>query len=107
MSNGILVEVVHGSDDSTVELPFAGDTDVVEEGATAPCSEPRFDRPRNPLLAQIASCRRRPTTWNEFLPISVPTVAIVATDLLGPGCARLPLAPSQHHLRAVQPTQSA
>ena len=44
MSNGILVEVVHGSDDSTVELPFAGDTDVVEDGATAPCSEPRFDR---------------------------------------------------------------
>ena len=107
MSNGILVEVVHGSDDSTVELPFAGDTDVVEEGATAPCSEPRFDRPRNPLLAQIASCRRRPTTWNEFLPISVPTVAIVATDLFGTRLCPFAGRPVPAHLRAVQPTQSA
>src|SRR5262249_37228065 len=38
-----------------------------------------------------------PTTWNEFLPISMPMVAMVAIDLLDMAVLRLTLAPSQHH----------
>src|SRR5262249_25759552 len=38
-----------------------------------------------------------PTTWNEFLPISIPIVAMVAIDLLDMAVLRLTLAPSQHH----------
>jgi len=45
----------------------------------------------------IAPRRSRPTTWNEFLPISMPTVTIVAIDLLDTAVLRLTLAPSQHH----------
>src|SRR5215469_7174774 len=37
-----------------------------------------------------------PTTWNEFLPISIPIVAMVAIDLLDMAVLRLTLAPSQH-----------
>src|SRR5215475_9477422 len=40
-----------------------------------------------------------PTTWNEFLPISMPMVAMVAIDLLYMAVLRLTLAPSQHHSR--------
>src|SRR5215469_4569195 len=46
----------------------------------------------------IAPRRSRPTTWNEFLPISMPIVAMVAIDLLDIAVRRLTLAPSQHHL---------
>src|SRR5712671_3285477 len=45
----------------------------------------------------IAPPRSRPTTWNEFLPISMPIVAMVAIDLLDMAVLRLTLAPSQHH----------
>src|ERR1700756_3012064 len=45
----------------------------------------------------IAPRRSRPTTWNEFLPISMPIVAMVAIDLFDMGALRLTLAPSQHH----------
>src|SRR5215470_1430839 len=45
----------------------------------------------------IAPRRSRPTTWNEFLPISMPIVAMVAIDLLDMAVLRLTLAPSQHH----------
>src|SRR5215469_3623414 len=45
----------------------------------------------------IAPRRSRPTTWNEFLPISMPMVAMVAIDLLDMAVLRLTLAPSQHH----------
>src|SRR5215813_3069220 len=38
-----------------------------------------------------------PTTWNEFLPISMPMVAMVAIDLLDMAVLHLTLAPSQHH----------
>src|SRR5262249_9206121 len=38
-----------------------------------------------------------PTTWNEFLPISMSMVAMVAIDLLDMAVLRLTLAPSQHH----------
>src|SRR5215475_6621539 len=62
------------------------------------------------MLATCASiwprdhfCRRTiaprwssPTTWNEFLPISIPIVAMVAIDLLDMAVLRLTLAPSQH-----------
>ena len=33
MSDGILVEVVHGSHDAILEFLFGGDTDVAEDGA--------------------------------------------------------------------------
>jgi len=36
-------------------------------------------------------------TWNQFLPISIPIVAMVAADLLDMAVLRLTLAPSQHH----------
>jgi hypothetical protein len=36
-------------------------------------------------------------TWNEFLPISMPMVAMVAIDLLDMAVLRLTLAPFQHH----------
>src|SRR5215475_11334954 len=63
------------------------------------------------MLATCASiwprdhfCRRTiaprwssPTTWNEFLPISMPMVAMVAIDLLDMAVLRLTLAPSQHY----------
>src|SRR5215467_1598236 len=45
----------------------------------------------------IALRRSRPTTWNEFLPISMPIVATVAIDLLDMAMLRLTIAPSQHH----------
>src|SRR5215468_11943517 len=45
----------------------------------------------------IAPRRSRPTTWNEFLPISMPIVAMVAIDLLDMAVLHLTLAPSQHH----------
>src|SRR2546425_1441396 len=45
----------------------------------------------------MAPRRSRPTTWNEFLPISMPLVAMVAIDLLDMAVLRLTLAPSQHH----------
>src|SRR5215475_2062688 len=45
----------------------------------------------------IAPRRSNPTTWNEFLPISMPIVATVAVDLLDMAVLRLTLAPSQHH----------
>src|SRR5262250_2742606 len=45
----------------------------------------------------IAPRRSRPTTWNEFLPISMPMVAMVTIDLLDMAVLRLTLAPSQHH----------
>src|SRR5258707_15026434 len=45
----------------------------------------------------IAPRRSRPTTWNEFLPISMPIVAMVAIDLLDMAVLRLTLAPSQHY----------
>ncbi len=35
--------------------------------------------------------------WNQFLPISMPIVAMVAADLLDMAVLRLTLAPSQHH----------
>ena len=35
--------------------------------------------------------------WNEFLPISMPIVAMVAIDLLEMAVLRLTLAPFQHH----------
>src|SRR5262245_10911059 len=44
----------------------------------------------------IAPRRSRPTTWNEFLPISMPIVATVAIDLLDMAVLHLTLAPSQH-----------
>src|SRR5215813_11136371 len=44
----------------------------------------------------IAPRRSRPTTWNEFLPISMPMVATVAVDLSDMAVLRLTLAPSQH-----------
>src|SRR5262249_57273318 len=43
----------------------------------------------------IAPRRSWPTTWNEFLPISMPMVATVAVDLLDMAVLRLTLAPSQ------------
>src|SRR5260370_42081385 len=45
----------------------------------------------------IAPRRSRPTRWNEFLPISMPIVAMVAIDWLDMAVLRLTLAPSQHH----------
>src|SRR5713226_8461043 len=45
----------------------------------------------------IAPRRSRPTTWNEFFPISMPIVAMVAIDLLDMAVLRLTLAPSRHH----------
>src|SRR5262252_10168101 len=45
----------------------------------------------------IAPRRSRPTTWNEFLPISMPIVATAAVDLLDMAMLRLTIAPSQHH----------
>ena len=33
MDDGILVEVVHGSDDAILEFLFGGDTDVAEDGS--------------------------------------------------------------------------
>src|SRR5262249_13905542 len=45
----------------------------------------------------IAPRRSRPTTWNEFLPISIPMVPMVAIDLLAMAVLRLTRAPSQHH----------
>src|SRR6516164_7541855 len=45
----------------------------------------------------IAPGRSRPTTWNEFLPISIPIVAMIAIDLLDMAVLRSTLAPSQHH----------
>src|SRR5215470_12176987 len=45
----------------------------------------------------IAPRRSRPTTRNEFLPISMPVVATVALDLLDMAMLRLTIAPSQHH----------
>src|SRR5215468_11806998 len=45
----------------------------------------------------MAPRRSRPTTWNEFLPISMPIVATVAIDLLDMTVLRLTLAPSQRH----------
>src|SRR5258707_15230493 len=45
----------------------------------------------------IAPRRSKPTTWNEFLPISMPIVAMVAIDLLDMAGLRSTLAPSQHH----------
>jgi hypothetical protein len=45
----------------------------------------------------IAPHRSRPTTWNEFLPISMPIVKMVAIDLLDMAVLRLTLAPSRHH----------
>src|SRR5258705_8294038 len=45
----------------------------------------------------IAPRRSRPTTWNEFLPISMPIVAMVVIDLWDMAVLRLTLAPSQHH----------
>src|SRR5215470_1070407 len=50
----------------------------------------------------IAPRRSRPTTWNEFLPISMPIVAMVAIDLLDMAVLRLTLAPSQHRAREGQ-----
>src|SRR5260370_4465351 len=50
----------------------------------------------------IAPRRSRPTTWNEFLPISMPIVAMVAIDLLDMAVLRLTLAPSQHHSQVGQ-----
>src|SRR5215475_14163284 len=48
-------------------------------------------------LRTIAPRWSSPTTWNEFLPISMPMVAMVAIDLLDMAVLRLTLAPSQHH----------
>src|SRR5215468_6675182 len=45
----------------------------------------------------MAPRRSRPIAWNEFLPISMPIVAMVAIDLLDMAVLRLTLAPSQHH----------
>src|SRR5215468_5867617 len=45
----------------------------------------------------IAPRRSRPTTWNEFLPISMPIVAMVVIDFAGHGCAPLIASPSQHY----------
>src|SRR5262249_36701905 len=42
----------------------------------------------------IAPGRSRPTTWNEFLPISMPIVATVAVDLLDMAMLHLTIAPS-------------
>jgi hypothetical protein len=52
------------------------------------------------ISAEVRSRRvdLRPTTWNEFLPISMPIAAMVAIDLLDMAVLRLTLAPSQHHL---------
>src|SRR5215468_6603291 len=50
----------------------------------------------------IAPRRSRPTTWNEFLPISMPIVAMVAIDVLDMAVLRLTLAPSQLHSPAGQ-----
>src|SRR6267154_975332 len=44
----------------------------------------------------IAPRRSRPTTWNEFLPILMPIVAIVAIDLSDMAVLHL-LAPFQRH----------
>src|SRR5215471_13151774 len=45
----------------------------------------------------IAPRRSRPTTWNEFLPISMPIVAMVGLDLLDMAVLLLIASPSQHH----------
>src|SRR5215510_16026884 len=50
----------------------------------------------------IAPRRSSPTTWNQFLPISMPIVAMVAIDLLDMAVLRLTLAPSQHHSQVGQ-----
>src|SRR5215467_13210354 len=45
----------------------------------------------------IAPRRSRPTTWNEFLPISMPMVAMVAIDLLDMAVLlQLPARPQLH-----------
>src|SRR5215469_16611960 len=45
----------------------------------------------------MAPRRSRPITWNEFLPISMPIVAMVAIDLLDMAVLHLTLVPSQHY----------
>src|SRR5262245_2468084 len=50
----------------------------------------------------IAPRRSSPTTWNQFLPISMPIVALVANYLLDMALLRLTLAPSQHHSQVGQ-----
>src|SRR5260370_12491044 len=50
----------------------------------------------------IAPRRSRPTTWNEFLPISMPIVAMVGIDLLDMAVLLQLAAPSQHHVREGQ-----
>src|SRR5215470_13725108 len=50
----------------------------------------------------IAPRRSRPTTWNEFLPISMPMVAMVAIDLFDMAVLLQLPAPSQHHAREGQ-----
>src|SRR5437899_8879851 len=50
----------------------------------------------------MAPRRSRPTTWNQFLPISMRIVAMVAIDLLDMAVLRLTLAPSQHHSQVGQ-----
>src|SRR5262249_32327819 len=54
---------------------------------------PRDHFCRNTIAPRWSS----PTTWNEFLPRSMPMVAMVAIDLLDMAVLRLTLAPSQHH----------
>src|SRR5712664_805026 len=46
----------------------------------------------------IAPRRSKPTTWNEFLPISMPIVATVVFDFFDMAMLRLTIGPSQHHL---------
>ncbi len=54
--------------------------------------------PRDPFCrSTIAPRRSRPTTWNEFLPISMPIVAMVVIDLLDMTVLRLTLAPSRYY----------
>jgi hypothetical protein len=49
------------------------------------------------LASRVSIWPRDPTTWNEFLPISMPIVATVRLDFLDMAVLRLTLAPSQHH----------
>src|SRR5215510_15749445 len=93
----------HQSGIVTVGLQLAAqvmgaDTGFHANQARRHCGEPCFDLAARPLLrSTIAPRRSWPTTWNEFLPISMPMVATVAVDLLDMAVLHLTLAPSQHH----------
>jgi hypothetical protein len=59
------------------------DTGLHADQARRHCGEPRFDWLHDHFCrSTIAPRRSKPTTWNEFLPISIPIVATVAIDWL-------------------------